>query len=61
MRVEVVEVRDGSEYFWDVEIRMSDGTTSYRCKSKRNHPDQLSAYMAVTREIQEEQTNGNNC
>lgn len=58
MRGEVIGVR-GWTYHWQVMIRLPNGRRTYRLKIKEECPDELSAYMAVTRELeQEEQTNG---
>ena len=62
MRGEVVEVRDTGGWFWDVVTRLPNGHHTYRFMGKDKYPDQLSAFMAVTKELdQEEQTNGNHC
>ena len=45
---------------WQVSIREPNGHHHYRMLSKRDHPDQLSAYMAVAKELDKEQTNGSN-
>lgn len=61
MRAEIVEVRE-KWLVWEV-VSLVDGKHHrYTYWSKGNHPDQLSAYMAAQKELdQEEQTNGNHC
>lgn len=50
----VVEVRE-YDTLWDVVIEDSNtGSRYYRIKSKREHPDALSAYLSVTKELDRE-------
>lgn len=59
MRGELVTTL-GTEFFWEVVICYPNGHHHFVLKNKRDHPDELSAFMAVAKELeQEEQTNGN--
>lgn len=61
MRAEIVEMLGWGSH-WQVCIRQPNGHHYYRMMDRRKYPDELSAFMAVTKELdQEEQTNGNHC
>lgn len=56
----VIEVREwAGSGFWEARILLPNGHSRYRLVSKDKYPDELSAYMAVVRELEkEEQTDG---
>ena len=61
MRVEITKIVAIGDH-WEVHIRQPNGHFRYRMLNGCECPDQLSAYMAAQKELdQEEQTNGNNC
>lgn len=55
---EITAVRELGTLLWEVVIRLPNGHTTYRLKSRDRYPDQLSVYMRVARELDEEQNNG---
>ena len=54
----IIEVREFGTTLWEVVIEWPNGHRYHRMKSKDKHPDELSAYLAVLKEIGEEQTSG---
>lgn len=47
---------------WEVVVLVNQRYHRYSYWGKNKYPDQLSAYMAAQKELdQEEQTNGNHC
>jgi hypothetical protein len=57
VRPEIEKINDWINH-WEVVIRLHNGHRTYRLKSVEECPDELSAYMAVARELDKEQTNG---
>lgn len=58
MKPTITEVREFGTTLWEVVLSYPNGRLFHRIKSKRDCPDELSAYTSTLKEIEEEQTNG---
>ena len=56
--MKITEVRAFGMDMWEVIIERPNGHRYHSIKSKRDHPDELSAYTAVLLDLEKEQTNG---
>lgn len=53
--MKITEVKAFGEDMWEVTIEWPNGHLYHSIKSKRDHPDELSAYTAVLLDLEKEQ------
>jgi hypothetical protein len=58
MKPTIAEVKEFGPDHWEVSLSWPNGHYFMRIKSRRDCPDELAVYMAVLKEIEEEQTYG---
>jgi len=58
MRPEISGVIPFGDNAWEVKLVWPNGHRFYRVKGRRDHPDELSAYTATLKELEDEYPNG---
>jgi hypothetical protein len=54
----IIEVREFGTDMWEILIEWPNGHRFHRFKAKKDHPDELSAYLSTLKELGEEQSGG---